>query len=154
VALCVLLSGFLYGYFGKDSYYTFTQHEIDASAFVLEDAPHDSLLVTMTANYPGQFEDYEDLTYVPIASEPSESVQRIIDDPVTVLSGWLSGTEYEKGYILFTRSQEREVEALGVLPPGAFAKIRRALDASPRFRTAYASPEAQVYELVPSERGS
>ncbi|MGN6693065.1 MAG: hypothetical protein ACTHN0_02720, partial [Aquihabitans sp.] len=148
VALCVLLSGFLYGYFGKDSYYTFSQHEIDASAFVLEDAQPGSLLVTMTANYPGQFEDYEDLTYVPIASEPSASVQRIIDDPVDVLSGWLSGSEYDKGYILFTRSQEREVEAMGILPPGAFAKIRRALDASPRFRTVYASPEAQVYELA------
>ncbi|MCU1368975.1 MAG: hypothetical protein JWO77_169 [Ilumatobacteraceae bacterium] len=152
-ATCLLLSGFLYGYFGKDSYYTFSEHEIAASGYVLEHAPPDALLVTVTANYPGQWERYEHLTYVPIASEPASSVRRIIADPVEVLSGWLSGDDYSKGYILLTRSQEREVEAMGVLPPGAFAEMRRDLDASPRFRTVYASPEAQVYELRSDDDG-
>ncbi len=154
VAMCVLLSGFLYGYFGKDSYYTFSNHEIAASAYVLDNAPKGSLLVTVTANYPGQWERYEHLTYVPIASEPGSSVRRILADPVDVLSGWLSGDGYSKGYILLTRSQEREVEAMGVLPPGAFAELRQALEASPRFSTVYASPEAQVFELRSSDGGS
>lgn len=147
-ATAVLLSGFVFGYYGKDSYYTFSGNEVAASEYVLTTAPPGSLLVTVTANYPGQWKDYEHLTYVPIAGEPVESRRRILADPVDVLAGWLSGDEYRTGYILLTRSQEREVDQLGVLPHGSVARLRRALEASPRFRTAFASPEAQVFVLV------
>jgi hypothetical protein len=147
-AVAVLLSGFLFGYYGKDSCYTFSGNEVRASGYVLSTAPPGSLLVTVTANYPGQWEDYEHLTYVPIASEPVESRRRILRDPVDVLAGWLSGPEYRAGYILLTRSQEREVDQLGVLPHGSVARLRRALEASPRFRVAYATPEAQVFVLA------
>ncbi|HEX2576979.1 MAG TPA: hypothetical protein VHK88_11570 [Aquihabitans sp.] len=147
-AASALLGCSLFGYYGKDAYYTFSQHEVDASSFVLDDAPQGSLLVTITANYPGQWKGYERLTYVPIAEEGAATWRRIEADPVGVLGGWLSGDEYSKGYLLLTRSQEREVESQGVLPPGAVGRLRNALDASPRFRTVYASPEAQVYELA------
>lgn len=148
-----LLAGFLFGYYGKDAYYTFSRHEIAASAYVLDHAPPRTLLVTVTANYPGQWKNYERLTYVPIASEPASTWKRIDANPVGVLSGWLSGSEYADGYILLTRSQEREVESTGVLPPGSIARLRRALEASPRFRTVYASPEAQVFQLAPTAHG-
>ena len=147
-ATALLLSGFLFGYYGKDAYYTFSRHEVAASGYVLDHAPPGSLLVTITANYPGQWKNYERLTYVPIANEPARSWPRILDHPATVLSGWLSGSSYTKGYILLTRSQEREVDSTGAMPRGSVARIRRALDASPRFRTVWASPEAVVYELV------
>jgi hypothetical protein len=148
-----LLAGFLFGYYGKDAYYTFSRHEIAASAYVLDHAPPRTLLVTVTANYPGQWENYERLTYVPIASEPASTWRRVAKDPVGVMSGWLSGSEYADGYILLTRSQEREVESTGVLPPGSIARFRRALETSPRFRTVYASPEAQVFQLAPTAHG-
>ena len=145
-----LLAGFLFGYYGKDAYYTFSRHEIAASAYVLDHAPPRTLLVTVTSNYPGQWKNYERLTYVPIASEPASTWKRVEADPVGVMSGWLSGSEYADGYILLTRSQEREVESTGVLPPGSIARFRRALEASPRFRVVYASPEAQVFQLAPT----
>ena len=149
VVTSLLLSGFLFGYFGKDQWYRFTGGEVAASDYVLTDAVPGSLLVTVTANYPGQWKEYEKLTYVPIATEPVDSRARVLADPVDVLAGWLSESSYTKGYILITRSQEREVEALGALPTGSVARLRRALEASPRFRLAFASADAQVFELVP-----
>ena len=143
----LLFAGFGFGYYGKDRWYYFSHDEVKASELVLTDARPNSLLVTVTANYPGQWKDYENLVYVPIAAEPAASRTRLLADPARVLKRWLSGTDHTDGYILLTRSQEREVEALGVLPHGAYASIRRALDRSPAFRAAYRSPDAQVYVL-------
>jgi hypothetical protein len=148
LATMVLLSGFLFGYFGKDQWYRFTSGEVAASDYVLSRAPQDSLLVTVTANYPGQFRNYEHLTYVPIASEPGASRARLLDDPARVLAGWLGEGKYRKGYILITKSQEYEVDALGVMPRGSVSKLRHALERSPRFRVAFSSPDAQVFVLA------
>lgn len=147
IVLVGFLVGFAFAHYGKDSYYRFSPDEVAASAFVLDRAVPGTLLVTVSANYPGQFRGYEDLTYVPIAREPKDSRDAVLADPVASLTRWLSG-EYADGYILLTRSQQREAEAIGTLPPGAYAALQRALDTSPRFEVVWASPDAQVYRLV------
>ncbi len=144
----VLLSGYCFGYYGKDQWYFFSHDEVAASDLILSTAPKDSLLVTVTSNYPDQWKNYERLVYVPIASEPSDSKARVLADPATVLAGWLADPRYRTGYILLTRSQQREVDALGELPAGDYARLERSLATSPRFRAVYRSPDAQVYVLA------
>jgi hypothetical protein len=144
----VLLVGFLFGYYGKDRWYAFTGDEVAAADVVFGSAPPRSLLVTVTANYPGPSTSYENLVYVPIASEPAASRARVLARPALVLERWLADRRYTTGYVLITRSQEREVEALGALPHGAVSRLRAALDASPQFRKVFASPDAQVYVLA------
>ncbi len=148
VVAALLFAGFCFGYYGKDRWYYFSHDEVAASERVLDDAPPNSLLVTVTSNYPGQWKNYENLVYVPIASEPSDSRARVLADPAKVLAGWLADPRYRGGYILLTRSQEQEVDALGELRPGGYASIRGALDRSPAFRALYRSPDAQVYVLT------
>ncbi|WP_421122060.1 hypothetical protein ACE2AJ_00695 [Aquihabitans daechungensis] len=147
-AVTVLLAGFAFGYYGKDRYYRFAEDEVAASAYILDRAPNGSLLVTVSANYPGLWRNYDHVTPVPIAREPEESLDRILADPLASLTRWLEGDEYTDGYVLLTRSQEREVEALGDLPPGAYEDLRRALDTSPRFTTVWATPNATIYQLT------
>lgn len=145
----VLLSGFLFGYYGKDQWYRFSEDEIAASSFVLSAAPPGTLLVTGTDNYPVQFAGYEDLTYVPIASEPAHDRQQILDDPATVLAEWLGDESYRTGYVLVTRSQRAEADATGILPPGALARLEDDLRGSPLFTTVYDTADATVFALRP-----
>lgn len=144
----LLLAGFSFGYYGKDAYYQFASDEVAASEFILDNARDETLLVTVTSNYPGLWRNYERVTPVPISREPGESIRAALDDPVTTMERWLGGDGYAAGYILLTRSQEREVEALGDLPTGAYADLRRTLDASPRFKTVWASANARIYQLA------
>jgi aminoglycoside phosphotransferase (APT) family kinase protein len=148
VVAALLLSGFLFGYYGKDQWYRFSEDEVAASDLVLSSAPEDSLLVTGTDNYPMQFEDYERLTYVPIANEPVDSRDEVLADPAGVLSQWLSESDYEAGYILITRSQRDEADATGTLPVGALADLEDALRASDLFTTIYDTPDATVFVLA------
>ncbi|HYI61124.1 MAG TPA: hypothetical protein VEW93_04905 [Acidimicrobiales bacterium] len=147
VVSAVLLSGFLYGYYGKDQWYRFSEAEVAASAHVLAEAPPGTLLVTGTDNYPVQFAGYEDLTYVPIASEPGTEQRAVLDDPATVLGEWLADPRYEAGYVLITRSQRDEADATGVLPRGALTRLERDLRASPRFVAVVDTPDATVFAL-------
>lgn len=147
VVAAVLLSGFAFGYFGKDQWYRFSDDEIAAADLVQSDAAPGSLLVTATGNYPVQFADYENLTYVPFAIEPQESRDAVLADPAGELSNWLSDPAYADAYVLLTRSQRGEAEATGTLPDGALAAVEEALRADPRFATLYDSPDAVVFVL-------
>ncbi|MCU1351745.1 MAG: hypothetical protein JWM05_954 [Acidimicrobiales bacterium] len=154
VVASVLLSGFLFGYYGKDRWYRFTRSEVAAEDLVLRTAASPSLMVTITANYPGPWKNYERLVFVPVAVEPAASRARVLARPAVVLAGWLSSPKYAGGFILLTRSQEQEVNALGAMPKGSVGRIRASLDASPQFRKVFDSPDAQVYVLAHPRRPS
>jgi hypothetical protein len=143
----LLLAGFLFGYYGKDQWYRFSEDEVEASALVLETAPAGSLLVTGTDNYPVQFENYERLTYVPLASEPLASRRKVLADPADVLAEWLSEPQYRGGYVLITRSMRDEADATGLLPHGALSDLEDALRASPHFEALHDTPDATVFTL-------
>ncbi len=148
VVAALLLGGFLFGYYGKDQWYRFSEDEVEASALVLRSAEPGSLLVTGTDNYPVQFEDYERLTYVPIASEPADSRDAVLADPVDVLASWMGESGYEGAYVMITRSMRDEADATGLLPGGALADVEDALRASPRFEAIYDTPDATVFVLA------
>jgi hypothetical protein len=141
----VILTGFLFAYYGKEAWSYFSKSEIRAAELVYESAPQDTLLVEGTRDYPNQFLNAENFTYLAIASEPTRSAQRVIDRPVAKLSEWLNDPRYEDAYILITRAQKAQIDALGPLPRGSLDRIEEALLASPRFEVLYHDEDASVF---------
>jgi hypothetical protein len=92
IAVCtaLFLPGFLLGYYGKERQNYFTPGEVQAAAWVSEHAKPGSLLVEGSRNYPSQFRNYENFTYVAIDREPQTSWGGLLADPADVLSDWLA----------------------------------------------------------------
>jgi len=135
--------------FGKDNFYTFSTNEVDVVAELSEVAPAGSLLIEGSRNYPAQFLNYEKFVYVPIDRENLESQQSIQEAPADVLFEWLSNDAYESGFVLLTRSQQRNALALGTLPPEFLPEVESALRADHRFHALIDTPEAVVFERRP-----
>jgi hypothetical protein len=147
VLTAVLLPGFLLGYYGKERENYFTPAEVEATRWVSEHARPGSMLVEGSRNYPAQFRNYENFTYVPIDREPQESWSAIVANPTGVLSEWLRDPRYADSYVLITRSQEIEVDAHGPMPVGSLQSIESALRRSPEFSVAMDTGDATVFVL-------
>ena len=148
----VLGSGF--AQFGNDRQYHFTAEEVAAAEFVYDNAPSDSLLIEGSRSYPSQFRNYERFTYVPIAREDPEDIQRILEDPVQTMTRWMGDTEtYRASYLIITRSQIAATTAMGEIPEGGLLAIEDALRSSPRFRVAFENRDAIVFTMAPSPDG-
>jgi len=143
----LFLPGFLLGYYGKERQNYFTPGEVQAAAWVSENAKPGSLLVEGSRNYPSQFRNYENFSYVPIDREPQGSWEAVIADPAGVLSDWLGDPRYADSYVLITRSQEIEVDAQGPMPAGSLQSIESALRRSSEFHVALDTGDATVFVL-------
>jgi Phosphotransferase enzyme family len=148
VACLVLLSGFLFGYFGKDRQYRFTSGEVAATRYLVEHAANHSLLVSATANYPNIYSGYERFTPVVVANEDAQSRARVLGDPAAVLSGWLDDARYNGAYVLLTTSQADEIDALGAMPRGSVGQIKAALVGSSKFKVVFSAPDSVVLTLA------
>ena len=135
-------------YFGKDSFYAFTETELAVVTELLESAPPNSLLVEASRNYPALFLNYERFTYVPIDREDPVTHDRMLADPAEELYEWLTDDRYAASYLLLTESQHRSSEALGDLPPDFVPTVEQALRADDRFVIAFEGPDAVVFVAV------
>jgi hypothetical protein len=143
----VVLAGFLFAYYGKEAWSYFSTGEVRAAEIAYDNAPRRTLLVEGTRDYPNQFQFAEDITYVALASEPTASVNRVLERPVAKLAEWLGDARYKRAYVIITRAQKEQVDALGPLPRGSLARIEDALLTSPRFETVYHDQDASVFRL-------
>ena len=147
VVTALFFPGFLLGYYGKERQNYFTLAEVQAAAWVSDHARPGSLLVEGSRNYPSQFSNYENFTYVPIDREPRDSWSAIVADPAGVLADWLRNPRYADSYVLITRSQGIEVDAHGPMPRGSLPAIETALRRSPQFQVALETGDATVFVL-------
>ena len=151
----VLIGGFTFAYYGKETWSYFTPSEVRAAELVYSKAPAGSLLVDGTLSYPVQFENAEHFTYVTLGSEPPQSIRQVLRDPVGVLHTWLSDTKYTRGYLIITRSQIAEVDSVGGLPRGSLQRIERLLLASHRFQVLFHDRDAMLVTVArPSTTGT
>lgn len=141
----LLLTAFLFAYYGKDRMYHFTPDEVGASGLVYDTAPAGSRLVAITSNLPWALHSYEKFTYLWLGLEPSPSRERLVDHPVDVVADVLGDTRFRGGYFLLTRSQAAEIDATGLLPAGSVGRIERALTDSGRFDVVYRRGDAVVF---------
>jgi hypothetical protein len=148
----VLAPAFLLAHFGKDGHYVFTPEEVEAATWLYARAPEDSLLIEGTRNYPTQFLNYDHFTYLPIDREDLPVREALARRPVRTISRWMSYDDYDAAYLLLTRSQAREAEALGTPPEGLLADLEARLRASPRFVVTFENRDAVVFELRSRQR--
>lgn len=149
-----VIAGFLFAYYGKEAWSYFTPGEVRAAEAVYEQAPPNTLLVEGTRDYPNQFHNPERFVYVAIASEPTRSARRVIERPVAKLAEWLGDQQYRDAYVIITRAQKAQIDALGPLPRGSLDRIEDALLASPRFDVVYHDRDASVFRLDRNDRKS
>jgi hypothetical protein len=142
-----LVVGFLISNNGKDVQYRFRPTEVEAAAWLYNQAPKGALLIEGARNYPSQFANYENFTYVPLASESPQSRREIIEDPAAVFDRWLSDPKWSAGFVILTRSQKAYAEMQGVVPEGSFDRITSILSASPRFKIVYRNEDAVIFGL-------
>jgi hypothetical protein len=141
-----MLVAFLFAYYGKERQYSFTKAEVEAAEYLYSHAVPNSLLVEGSRNYPTMFLNYEYFSYVPIDREPSDSIDRILDDPVDVLYDWLSNSErYNASYLLLTRSQMIYTDDVGVMPLGSLEKIQTLLEQSDKFEVVFSNQDAVIF---------
>jgi hypothetical protein len=143
----LVLVGFLFAYYGKDAWSYFTPGEVRAASIVYDHAPPGTLLVEGTRDYPNQFHNAESFTYVTLANEPTGSFERVVRHPARILADWLDDPHYQQGYLLITRSQKLEVDAVGPLPRGSLDRIEAALLKSPRFDVVYHDRDATLFRV-------
>jgi len=148
VVSCALMGTFLLAEFGNDRQYHFSPGEVAAADFVYSVAPPGSLLIEGSRNYPAQFDDYERFTYVPIAREDAAVRRAMVTDPEEKLFGWMSDTPYAATYLIITRSQKAETEALGEFPGRGLAGIETDLLASDAFHPLFRNRDATVFVLA------
>ncbi len=147
VACGVIIVAFLFAYYGKEQWSYFTRGEVRAAEVVFDKAQPNSLLVDGTPDYPNRFANYNDFTYVDIASEPPSSYNKVLADPANELYKWLADGRYSQAYLIITASQKAEIDALGGLPAGSLDKIENALLLSPKFQVLYHDADAVVFTV-------
>jgi hypothetical protein len=148
-----LAVAFVFANNGKDRQYAFAPEDIAAVEWLDETAPKGTLLIEGARLYPSQFRNYENFTYVSLADEPARSRAEVLADPVSVLARWMDTDAYRAEFIILTGNQKAYVDALRIMPPGAFDAMEQALLASPRFRLVHASGGTRIFTLNQAVRG-
>jgi hypothetical protein len=149
----LFLAAFLFAYLGKERQYHFSKYEVEASQFLYETAPHGSILIEGSKNYPGQFKYYEKFFYVPLSREQWEEQIEFIEDPETTFHRWMSNESFTGAYLIITRSQKAEVEMIGAMPSGALDIVEEKLTNSPLFEVFYHNEDVSIFILADSIEG-
>ena len=143
----LVLVGFLFAYYGKDAWSYFTPREVSAAETVYDHAPPHTLIIEGTRDYPNQFRDAERFTYTTIENEPTPSIERVLRHPVATLGEWLADPRYQQAYLIITRAQKEQIDAIGPMPRGSLSRIERALLASARFKVVVHNRDAVVFRV-------
>src|SRR5258708_18681519 len=108
-------------------------------------APRNSLFVEGSLNYPTSYRNYEFYTHAPINRESLAEQKIIAADPVGVLSRWLDNKNYAATFLIFTRSQQAEIDMVGNFAAGtSLGTLENAIKSSPKFRLLYGNEDAQI----------
>jgi hypothetical protein len=147
-AVGLLLTCFLFGYYGKERQYAFSADEIAASGYIAAHSGPSTLLVTLNANYPNLIVGYERFTTVQIQAEPEPSRSQVLEDPATTIARWLADSRYTTTYLLVTRSQLLEIADTGDLPIVAARRFADVVHGASTFERVFDTPDATVYRLA------
>lgn len=143
----ILVLAFLLANNGKDLQYRFTDDETKAAIWLYDHAPANTLLVEGARNYPSQFKNYENFTYLPLSNEDADTRRKVVANPAVVIGRWLSDPKWDAGYVIITRSQKAYVYSQAKMAKGSLDHIEQSLTKSPRFKIVYASRDAMIFSL-------
>ncbi|MCW2962751.1 MAG: hypothetical protein JWO17_3 [Actinomycetia bacterium] len=145
----LLLAGMCVAYYGKERMNYFSPDEVRAADYVYSTAPHGSLLLSVTLNYPWGFTHYEDYNYGSLSGQTPEGMRTLLRNPIGTIETLMGQgqTRTRPAYLIVTRSQLAEVEMTRILPRAWLATVLQRVSNSPRFRLVYSNWHASVYTI-------
>ncbi|MFB7874113.1 glycosyltransferase [Nocardia sp. NPDC056064] len=146
--LLLLVTGFGFGYYGKEQTSYFAPEELAASQFVYGIAPRGSLIVGATSGFPWAFKNFEFYDHLWFATLDAEDRRAVVDDPISQLGDMMSAYRHHHSYLILTRSQAAGTTLSGDLPGDALARIEQTLSESPKFTVLYRNTHAVVITLT------
>ncbi|MGC0423035.1 glycosyltransferase family 2 protein [Embleya sp. AB8] len=149
----LLLTGFVFGYYGKERQNHFTDGEIAARRWLASVSAPGDLIVAATNNFPGAYADYERQQHRWFAMETPELRAGVVRDPVAGLSALADEYGGATGYLFLTAGQRAECEQTGLLPAGTLDRLDRALSTAPRFTLLRHDRDAVIYRINPATTG-
>jgi len=145
----LLLSGFVVTYYGKEAENYFSPAEIAATDVMYQTAPHGSVIVAATGDYPGGDLDYEYYDQISwLEGLTAQQRLHIESDPVGALEYVLSAYG-SPAYFILTKSQIAEIEMAGLLPPATLERIEQIPGNVPQFTVVYRNADAVILTLAP-----
>ncbi|OWY79987.1 hypothetical protein B9C99_20175 [Rhodococcus sp. BUPNP1] len=146
--LILMVTGFAFGYYGKEQTANFTTGEHAVAQFVYGVAPRGSLIVGATNGFPWAFKNFEFYDHMWFSTFELEDRQAILDDPEGMFADIMNPVEHHHSYLVITRSQQEDMVLSGDLPEDALPRIEQILEESPRFTLIYRNPDAVVFTLT------
>ncbi|MFE2868125.1 glycosyltransferase family 2 protein [Embleya sp. NPDC059259] len=152
VVFALLLTGFVFGYYGKERQNHFGDGEIAARQWLGTVSAPGDLIVAATNNFPGAYADYERQQHRWFAMETPTLRAGVVHDPIAGLTALADEYPGSTAYLFLTAGQRAECEQTGLLPAGALERMDRALAAAPRFTLLRRDRDAVIYRIDPSTR--
>lgn len=146
--LMAMSAAFIIANNGKDAQYRFSAGEVAAAHWLYASAEPNTLLIEGASTYPMQFQNYENMIYVPLPEELPSIGEALASDPAGLLADWLRNHD-GPAYAIFTRSQNSYFEAMNLLAGSSLANLVKELLASPDLDVAFAGPDAIVFKPAP-----
>ncbi|MFD4458835.1 glycosyltransferase [Nocardia sp. NPDC058480] len=148
VVLLLLVTGFGFGYYGKEQTAYFAPEEYAAAQFVYGIAPRGSLVIGATSGFPWAFKNFEFYDHMWFATFDADDREDIVAEPVSQLGDIMSAQRHHHSYLILTRSQSAGMTLSGDLPRDALDRIQQTLSESPRFTELYRNTHAVVFTLT------
>jgi hypothetical protein len=150
VALSLTLATpFVLAYYGKERGNYFSPDTVAAGEWLFGHAPSGSLITGPTSNLPWAFTRHEEFGYSWFIDLPADQRRAFATDPLSAVFDDVNAVaETDDAYVVLTSSQHVEMRYTGAFPDSAWVPLEAALRASPRFRVAYRSGDATVFQIV------
>jgi hypothetical protein len=145
--LLLLVTGFTFGYYGKEQTNYFTPQENEAGRFLYGIAPRGSLIVSATAAFPWAYMNLEFNDHMWFWGFEAKDRRALLADPVGMFSDMMTPQRHHHAYLILTRGQDFEMKMTGQMPGDALGRIDEVLSHSPRFRVIYRNHDAVVFTL-------
>jgi hypothetical protein len=144
-----LVTPFVLAYYGKERGNYFSPDTLAAGEWLFDHAPSGSLITGPTSNLPWAFTRHEEFGYSWFIDLPADQRRAFATDPLSAVFddvNAVAGTD--DAYVVLTSSQQVEMRYTGAFPDSVWVPLEAAIRASPRFRVAYRSGDATVFQIV------
>ncbi|MFI6983169.1 glycosyltransferase family 2 protein [Embleya sp. NPDC050154] len=149
VVFALLLTGFVFGYYGKERQNHFVDGEIAARRWLASVSAPGDLIVAATNNFPGAYADYERQQHRWFAMETPALREGVVRDPVAGLTALADEYPGSTAYLFLTAGQRAECDQTGLLPAGALDRMDHTLSTAPRFTVLLRDRDAVIYRIDP-----
>ena len=152
VASLVLATGFLFTRYGNERANLFTRSEVQTVQRLYHVAPAGSVLAVPNGDLPWTFRGVRAYRYTTVTRElyalPQGGAILTGSQLATRVAKALNRRGVPASYLVITRSNRQYDRIVGQAPWGSVARLERAVERSPDFRTVYANRDGAIFKLA------